>query len=75
MPPTNPKIAVDSCVFATMHYLRKTAFASAILPVNTNAPGTRFEDNITRMYEDGRIDYCNMTFDVLPNVFLLILFG
>ncbi|KAG2194116.1 hypothetical protein INT47_003059 [Mucor saturninus] len=68
MPRANFKIVVGSRVSATMRYLRSTAFASATLPVDINAPGIRFEGNVTGMYKDGAIDYCNVTFDVLPDV-------
>ncbi|KAG2190743.1 hypothetical protein INT47_012160 [Mucor saturninus] len=68
MPRANLKIVVGSRVSATMRYLRLAAFASATLPVDINAPGIRFEGNVTGMYKDGPIDYCNVTFDVLPDV-------
>ncbi|SAM00611.1 hypothetical protein [Absidia glauca] len=48
MPRANPNIIVDSLVSARMHYLRRTAFASAVLSVDTNAPGTSFEGTCLR---------------------------
>lgn len=68
MPRANPNIIVGSRVSAKMHYLRRTAFASAVLSTDTNAPRTSFDGTVTEMYMDGGIKQCNVTFDALPDV-------
>ncbi|SAL99585.1 hypothetical protein [Absidia glauca] len=59
MPRANPNIIVDSRVSARMHYLRRTAFASAVLSVDTNAPGPVSK-------------HCNIRFDALPDIVILL---
>jgi hypothetical protein len=68
MPRTNPNIIAGSCVSPKMHYLRKTAFAFAVLAVDTNVPGTSFEGNVMGVYMDSDVNYHNVTFDVLPDI-------
>jgi hypothetical protein len=51
-----------------MHYLRQTAFASAVLNVDTNAPRVSFEGTVTEMHTTDGVNYCDVTFDALPDI-------
>ncbi|SAM00565.1 hypothetical protein [Absidia glauca] len=68
MPRPNPNIIVNSRVSARMHYLRQTAFASAVLNVDTNAPRASFEGTVTGMHTTDGVNYCDVTFDALPDI-------
>ncbi|SAM09765.1 hypothetical protein [Absidia glauca] len=51
-----------------MHYLRRTAFASAVLSVDTNAPRTSFEGTVVELYTENGVKHCNIRFDALPDI-------
>jgi hypothetical protein len=68
MPRANPNIIVDSRVSARMHYLRRTAFASAVLSVDANAPRVNFEGTVAELYTKDGVKYCDVRFDALPDI-------